>query len=148
MGSVVDRTHAFDSLVLVRDASKQGSTWLNLYTRPDLTPVLYLFNRARRDGRTLRFLCAGPEARAAAEAIRDLLEGPPPGPWEPVAGINRWGEACYRGVRRKAAERTEDVYVDSAPIFQLLSKPPSSEPIAPTNLFDEVDKLMRKWGYL
>ena len=130
--------------MLVQDNSKQGSAYLNLYTRPDLPRVLSLFNRARKDGRLLRFLCAGPEASAAVEAIRDLLEGPPPGPWEPVAGIYLWGKASYLGVRRKAAERTEDVDADLTPIFQLLSKPTSSwEPVVLPNMWD-VDALAAK----
>ena len=116
------RTSRFDAVVKVKDLCCEDSPWLNLYKATDLVPILGLFNKAREDGRRLRFLTRGPDARACMQAIFDMCnQEEPPSIWEAGDGIGGWSEGRWRGVRRAAAEAEQYTFVDLSPILTAMA---------------------------
>lgn len=161
----MNRTHAFDAMVWIKDFSREGSRFLNLYSKKGLLPILTLFDKARADGRLLRFLTTGPEALACAEAIKGYIEGPPVSPFEGAVGLEHWVEASWRGVRREVALRERNVSLDPTPILRALAngggitldsssvyagghRIAAAKPAFPVDLQGEVNRQMRKWGYV
>lgn len=114
--TLAGRVSGYDAKVLVKDLSKDNARFLNYFTKRDMMKILTLFDRARKDGRVLRFLTSGPEAYAACEAIHNYLTGPPASPLE-AFGFEHWEPGRWRGVRRADSEAEQGIYIDPTPVL-------------------------------